>query len=231
MGDYHRGVAFGPGLRHWYVGEVAPWECRRAISTHQGFDEWYGIPRTYDEGMWPGPNETDGMWPSTGSRQGWNTSIAHLEPIYEARKGENAKQVGELTMDARRNMEGEITKRAVDFIKRNANAGKPFYAYVSSSMVHMPTLPNPAFVGKTGNGDWADCLAEMDYRTGQILDALKDAGIEDNTCAHRRRDRNSVQRQHERSNGASFGNDADWKQGWSASRSTPKQSPVRRPSK
>ena len=40
---------------------------------------------------------------------------------------------------------------------------------------------NPEFAGKTGNGDWADCLAEMDHRTGQILDAIKEAGIEDNT--------------------------------------------------
>jgi arylsulfatase len=78
-------------------------------------------------------------------------------------------------------MEAEITEHAVAFIKRNADSGKPFYAYVSSSMVHMPFLPNPAFIGKTGNGDWADCLAEMDYRTGQILDAIKEAGIEDNT--------------------------------------------------
>lgn len=30
----------------------------------------------------------------------------------------------------------------------------------------MPTLPNANFAGKTGNGDWADALAEMDYRTG-----------------------------------------------------------------
>jgi hypothetical protein len=51
----------------------------------------------------------------------------------------------------------------VDFIKRNASASKPFYAYVSFSLMHMPTLPNPEFAGKTGNGDWADCLAEMDY--------------------------------------------------------------------
>ena len=41
--------------------------------------------------------------------------------------------------------------------------------------MHMPTLPNPDFAGKTGNGDWADCLAEMDYRTRQILDAIKQA--------------------------------------------------------
>ena len=44
-------------------------------------------------------------------------------------------------------MEAEITDHAVAFIKRNAAAGKPFYAYVSSSMVHMPVLPNPAFIG------------------------------------------------------------------------------------
>ena len=71
--------------------------------------------------------------------------------------------------------------QAVAFIQRNAAAGKPFYAYVSSSMVHMPVLPHPDFTGKTGNGDWADCLAEMDFRTGQILDAIREAGVENNT--------------------------------------------------
>jgi hypothetical protein len=116
------------------------------------------------------------MWPSVGNKQGWNASIVHPEHIYEARKGEKAREVAVLDLETRRTTEAEITNRAVEFIKRNASAGKPFYAYVSSSMVHMPTLPNPAFAGKTGNGDWADCLAEMDYRTDQILDAIKEAG-------------------------------------------------------
>jgi arylsulfatase A-like enzyme len=160
----------------WHLGSD---ESR--FPTHQGFDEWYGIPRTYDEAFWPSLNEATGLWPSTGNKQGWNPNIASPEPIYEGRKGEKARQVGELNLETRRTMEAKITNRAVDFIKRNANSGKPFYAYVSSSMVHMPTLPNPEFAGKTGNGDWADCLAEMDYRTGQILDAIKGAGIEDNT--------------------------------------------------
>ena len=160
----------------WHLGSA-----EERFPTHQGFDEWYGIPRTYDEAFWPSLNEAKGLWPSIGNKQGWNSNIAPPEPIYEARKGEKARQVGELNLDTRRTIEAEITDRAVDFVKRNARAGKPFFAYVSSSMVHMPTLPNPEFVGKTGNGDWADCLAEMDFRTGQILDAIKDAGIEDNT--------------------------------------------------
>jgi arylsulfatase A-like enzyme len=160
----------------WHLGSA---EAR--FPTHQGFDEWYGIPRTYDEAFWPSLNETKGLWPSTGNKQGWDPNIALREPIYEAHKGERARKVGELNLETRRTMEAEITNRAVEFIKRNASSSKPFYAYVSSSMVHMPTLPNPEFAGKTGNGDWADCLAELDYRTGQILDAIKEAGVEDNT--------------------------------------------------
>ncbi|HWD32771.1 MAG TPA: sulfatase-like hydrolase/transferase, partial [Pseudomonas sp.] len=75
----------------------------------------------------------------------------------------------------------EIATRATAFIDRNAQAGKPFFAYVSFSQPHMPTQPNPAFAGKTGNGSWADVLAEIDYRTGQVLDALKAAGVDQNT--------------------------------------------------
>jgi arylsulfatase A-like enzyme len=160
----------------WHLGSA-----EERFPTHQGFDEWYGIPRTYDEALWPSMNETNSMWPSVGNKQGWNANTVHPELIYEAKKGEKAKEVGILDLDKRRGMEKEITNHAVEFIKRNAKLGKPFYAYVSFSLVHMPTLPNPEFAGKTGNGDWADCLAEMDYRTGQILDAIKEAGIEDNT--------------------------------------------------
>jgi arylsulfatase len=153
----------------WHLGSA---EDR--LPTHRGFDEWYGIPRTYDEALWPSLNETNSLWPSVGNKQGWHPKIVRAEPIYDARKGEKAQVVAELNVDNRRTMEAEITKHAVEFIKRNARAGKPFYAYVSSSMVHMPTLPNPEFAGKTGNGDWADCLAEMDFRIGQILDAIKE---------------------------------------------------------
>src|SRR5215471_14088104 len=160
----------------WHLGSA---EAR--FPTHQGFDEWYGIPRTYDEALWPSLNETNNMWPSVGNKQGWNANVVPPEYIYEAHKDEKARQVAELNVDRRRTMEAEITSHAVDFIKRNANATKPFYAYVSFSLVHFPTLPNPEFAGKTGNGDWADCLAEMDSRTGQILDAIKEAGIEENT--------------------------------------------------
>jgi hypothetical protein len=95
--------------------------------------------------MWPSLNETKSMWPSVGDKQGWNAKVVAPEPIYEARKGEKPRVVAALDVDNRRTMEAEITNRAVDFIKRNASTGKPFFAYVSFSLMHMPTLPNLEF--------------------------------------------------------------------------------------
>ncbi|MBI3208500.1 MAG: sulfatase-like hydrolase/transferase [Candidatus Solibacter usitatus] len=151
------------------------------LPTSAGFDEWYGIPRTYNEAVWPELNNTHSILPSVGSKQGWDPNVVRPQPVYEARKGEKPRQVSELNLERRLSMEKEITTRAAAFIRRNASAGKPFFAYVSFSLLHHPALPNPEFAGKTGNGSWADCLAEMDYRTGQILDALKEAGVEENT--------------------------------------------------
>jgi len=170
-----RGYATGTWGK-WHLGS-----SEGRFPTHQGFDEWYGIPRSYTEALWPSLNETGSAWPSIGTGQGWNPRLVPLEPIYEARRGETARQVAQLDLDRHRRMDEEITSRAVDFIKRQAAAGKPFFAYVSLRLLHMPTVPNPAFAGRTGNGDWADCLSELDHRTGQILDAIQAAGVEGDT--------------------------------------------------
>ena len=76
-----------------------------------------------------------------------------------------------------------IIPKTVEYIKRNAAAGKPFFVYVGYSEVHPPEMANPNFVGKSNKrgGVYADIIGEMDYRVGQILDAINAAGIDDNT--------------------------------------------------
>jgi arylsulfatase len=66
-------------------------------------------------------------------------------------------------------------------MQRSVRSGKPFYAYVPFTLVHFPTLPNPNFAGKTGYGDFPDALAEMDAHVGEILDAIDELRIRDNT--------------------------------------------------
>ncbi len=89
-----------------------------------------------------------------------------------------------LDMKVRPIVDGEyLIPKTVEFIKRQAAAKKPFFVYLGYSEMHPPAVCNPDFVGKSPlrGGMYADCIAEMDYRVGQVLDAVKEAGIEDNT--------------------------------------------------
>jgi arylsulfatase len=47
--------------------------------------------------------------------------------------------------------------------------------------MHMPTIPRAEFKSRSKQGDWADCLLELDADFGTILDMLKELGIEDDT--------------------------------------------------
>ena len=48
-------------------------------------------------------------------------------------------------------------------------------------MPHTPLFASPEFEGKTSNGLYADVIAEIDFNTGRVLDALKANGVEENT--------------------------------------------------
>ena len=49
------------------------------------------------------------------------------------------------------------------------------------SMEHFPNLPSKQFAGKSRIGQYGDKLMESDYHVGQILDALKELGVDGNT--------------------------------------------------
>ena len=138
------------------------------LPNDQGFDEWYGIPRTTDEALWPGS-------------AGYSAAVMPPEQIMEGRKGEKSRELKVYDVEQRRLIDAEITRRTIAFMERQRQAGKPFFAYATLTQPHLPTLPNPAFAGKTGHGDWADMLAEMDVNVGRMLDAVDRLGIRENT--------------------------------------------------
>jgi arylsulfatase len=147
----------------WHLGDR---EGR--FPTDQGFDEWFGLPRTSNECQFTDAVEFDPKASTTPH-------------ILEGRKGEKTREGAVFNYDARRRIDAEATRRAIDFMRRSRKAGKPFFAYVPFINVHFPTLPHPDFQGKTRAGDFADAVAELDHRVGQILDALKEMEIEEDT--------------------------------------------------
>jgi arylsulfatase A-like enzyme len=87
--------------------------------------------------------------------------------------------IDRVTPDHQQHLTGWYTTRAVDFIRRNKS--NPFLLYVPHSMPHVPLFCNPAFKGRSGKGLYADVMMEIDWSVGQIMGALRQAGVDRNT--------------------------------------------------
>ncbi len=71
------------------------------------------------------------------------------------------------------------TKESVAFIHKNKS--NPFFLYVPYPMPHVPLFPGKAFIGRSKRGLYGDAVEEIDWGVGEILTALREAGIEENT--------------------------------------------------
>ena len=150
----------------WHLGDH-----QGRLPNDQGFDEWWGVQNSVDEAGYT-------AWPL------FRESGMPVPMIWEGKKGEHSKPVMPLDLNVRPILDGSyIIPKTVEYIKRNAAAKKPFFVYVGYSQVHPPVIGNPDFVGKSTQrgGLFADLIGEMDYRVGEILDAVKEAGVDDNT--------------------------------------------------
>jgi arylsulfatase A len=73
-----------------------------------------------------------------------------------------------------------FTQRAIDSIGSRPQ-DSPFFLYLAYSAPHIPLVPSGRFRGSTRMGTYADVVAELDWGVGQVLQALKDNGIDQNT--------------------------------------------------
>lgn len=73
------------------------------------------------------------------------------------------------------------TSRAINYIQNHSNSKKPFFLYFSMSSPHAPVVPSVKFAGKSGIAPIADFVMETDWSVGQILRAVDEAGISENT--------------------------------------------------
>lgn len=136
--------------------------------TDRGFDEWYGIPRTTNESTFT-------------TSPGFDPDVVPMPYVMEARKGETPKDVAVYDLDMRRRIDSDLTERTIAYIQQRASGTNPSFAYVPITQLHYPTISHPDFAGRTGAGDFADSMVEMDYRVGQIADAIDAAGLRENT--------------------------------------------------
>jgi len=140
-------AAFGK----WHLGHY-----KQFLPTHNGFDEYFGIP--YSNDMWPNHPTNKNYYPPL--------------PLIEG------DEVLETNPDQSK-FTTEFTERAVNFIKKNQK--NPFFVYLAHPMAHVPLFVSGKFKGKSEQGLYGDVMMEIDWSIGQIMQTLKELKLEENT--------------------------------------------------
>ncbi|WP_433989832.1 N-acetylgalactosamine-6-O-sulfatase (plasmid) [Pseudoseohaeicola sp. NH-UV-7] len=169
LGEMFKSVGYSTAIvGKWHLGfEEHSWPTR------QGFDEYrVGVIETSESTLYR-PNMERAMIDEA-------TILEAVPHIYESDGQGNLTPVREYTLEYRRQIESDIADAAVNYIARQAAAETPFFLYIGWTHTHYPSLTAPEFTGKSTHR-YGDAMMELDHRTGQVLQAIEDAGIEDNT--------------------------------------------------
>ena len=75
----------------------------------------------------------------------------------------------------------ELIRQATGFIQRQASDGSPFLLYLPLTAPHKPVWPAQRFEGTTELGPYGDFIVQVDAAVGDVMSALDQAGVDDNT--------------------------------------------------
>jgi len=152
------------------------------LPTNHGFDEFYG--NLYHLNAEEEPEQPD--YPSEKDFPGFRKQFGPRGVIhsYEMPDGtQKIEDTGPLTKKRMETIDDDIAARAVEFIGKQATAGKPMFVWVNFTHMHFRTHVKPESVGQAGrwNGEYADAMIDHDKNVGTVLKALDDPGIADDT--------------------------------------------------
>ena len=149
----------------WHLGDLEPF-----LPLQHGFDEYLGIP--YSNDMWPvdydgGPITEESVKPGK----------ANYPPLPLVEDNEVIEYLDGLEDQDR--LTTRYTERAVRFIEKHKQ--EPFFLYVPHSMPHVPLGVSNKFRGKSSQGMFGDVIMEIDWSVGEIMKALDENGLIENT--------------------------------------------------
>jgi arylsulfatase A-like enzyme len=174
MGELFKRAGYATAIfGKWHLGS-AP----ESLPTAHGFDEFYGIPPDIS---WDAATYVDTIELTHSIPAPPGVLLARGPQIVTATAGGPLQTVEPFTSQVRANIDDELVDKSIDFMRRQKAAGKPFLLYLPFSMGHVPNLPSEKFKGESRIGNYGDKLMEGDYHVGQILDTLKELGLDEGT--------------------------------------------------
>jgi arylsulfatase len=159
------------------------------LPTVHGFDEFYGnlyhlnAEEEPEDADYPKDPEFKKKFGPRGVIESYASTKD--DPTVDGRNGRIGKQTvkdtGPLTKKRMETIDEEVTARTLDFMERAKKADKPFFVWYNTTRMHIWTHLKPESKGKTGLGIGADAMTEHDGMVGQVLNKLKELGLEENT--------------------------------------------------
>ncbi len=146
-----RGYATG-SIGKWHLGHH-----RKFLPTRQGFDDYFGIPYSNDMG-----------------NHNYRREKMISPPLPILRNEARIEQHPDQAQLTRR-----YTGEAVRFIRDHKD--EPFFLYLPHSMPHRPLAASARFEGRSALCLYGDVIEEIDWSVGEVLEALREAGIDEHT--------------------------------------------------
>jgi len=148
----------------WHLGFQ-----EKFLPLNHGFDTFLGLP--YSNDMWP--VDFDGNQISDTSN--WRKKSYPQLPLIE-----DFKKIDEIrTLEDQAKLTTLYTEKSVEFIHNNKD--NPFFLYLPHSMPHVPIAVSNKFKGKSSQGLYGDLMMEIDWSVGEIVKALRENNLEENT--------------------------------------------------
>ncbi len=91
------------------------------------------------------------------------------------------EDTGPMTRKRMETADSEFIDASLKFINKSVKDGKPFFAWINSTRMHVWTRLSDEYKNKSGYGIYADGMMELDDGVGKVLDLLDKLGIADNT--------------------------------------------------
>jgi len=164
------------------------------LPTMHGFDEYYGPlyhlnaseePELRD---YPPAADFPNFLGNFGPRgvldcKATDTDDPTVDPRFGKVGKQTIKDTGPLTKKRMETIDDDIADRSVDYLKRQKAAGKPVFLWVNFTHMHFRTHTKPESLGQSGRWQSAyhDTMIDHDKNVGQVLQALDDLGMEDDT--------------------------------------------------
>ncbi|HWK65964.1 MAG TPA: arylsulfatase [Rhizobiaceae bacterium] len=147
------------------------------LPTAHGFDEFFG--NLYHLNAEEEPERP--YWPADDQAF---LKLYNPRGVLRATADGKVEDTGPLTVKRMETVDDETTGAAIDFMKKHAEAGTPFFTWMNFTRMHIFTHVRPEYEGKAGLGKgyfYADGMWEMDQNVGKLLQTLEDLKVADNT--------------------------------------------------